>query len=62
MNGFRTKNSVYYVDAATKRITGGYFGDAWMPYTHLQAIQGCKAVIKLFDGRIVTTGIVLGYI
>lgn len=61
MNGFRTKNSIYYVDLIGKRISGGYFGDAWMPYEHLQAIQGCRARIKLFNGKVVSTGIVLGY-
>lgn len=62
MVGFQTKNSTYYIDQVNKTITGGYFGDAIVPYTNLQVIIGCKAVIKLFDGRVVTTGIVKNYI
>lgn len=61
MAGFKTKHSSYFIDGTNKRITGGYFGDAWVPYVHLQAMIGCNAIIKLFDGRVVTTGVVTGY-
>lgn len=62
MVGFKTKNSVYMVNNKNKEITGGYFGDKWVKYKHLQAIVNNKAKIQLADGRIVTTGIVKEYI
>lgn len=62
MTGFKTRHSEYIVDARNKRITGGYFGDKWVTYKHLQAIQGSSAKILLPDGKVVTTGKIEKYI
>lgn len=62
MVGFRTKNSVYYINQYDRTITGGVLKDKVYHYYKLQAIIGCRAVINLTDGREITTGIVLGYV
>lgn len=62
MVGFKTKSSTYYVDEANKTISGGYFGQNKVPYIHLHAMVGNKAYIKLLNGDLVTTGVIIKYI
>jgi len=62
MVGFRTKNSVYYVNEQNKTITGGIFKDRVLPYTQLIAIIGFKAQITLNDGSYFETSQVKSYL
>ena len=62
MTGFKTKNNIYRIDNVNKRITGGFFGDAWVPFVSIQALIGDRARIKLQNGQVVTTSTVQSYI
>lgn len=62
MVGFRTKNSIYYLDTVNKTITGGIFKNNTVRYTDINCLIGRGAYIRLYDGRVIQTGVVLGYI
>ena len=61
MVGFRTKNSIYYIDSVSKTCWGGKFKNR-QSYLYVQAIIGEKAIIKLADGRVIQTSKVIDYV
>lgn len=62
MIGFKTRNSVYYVNTVNRTITGGKLGDKIYSYIQAKIIQGFPAVIQLENGKVITTGTVECYI
>lgn len=61
--GFRTANSVYYVDLGLQLISGGKLGyERWYKYNDIYAVVGYKASVNLADGRQLLTGVVQAYI
>ncbi len=62
MIGFRTRNSVYYVNEKEHIITGGLFEDDKKHYDEITAIIGFKGIIKLSDGTKIETSTVESYL
>ena len=62
INGFVTSDgSVYYVNQYSKVISGGIFKDR-LGYSCLQCVIGLPGVIKIPDGSVYKTGVVIEYI
>ena len=61
MVGFRTKNSIYYIDPVSKTCWGGKFRTV-QHYLYIQALIGERATIQLADGRVVWTSKVIDYV
>ena len=75
MHGFTTANSVYYVDLANRRITGGKLGNKTMRFAAGASFMIGQPGVAYFvdendnplytaDGRLarITTGTITGYI
>ncbi|WP_071177696.1 hypothetical protein [Butyrivibrio hungatei] len=62
MMGFKTKNSMYYLNSNKKEITGGVLGDGWYPFEDATILIGTSADILLADGRKITTSTVESYL
>ena len=62
MRGFKTKNSIYYVDTVNCLIWGGKLGNSARRYTVYKMIVGLPGYFEFVGGGSITTGIIQKYI
>lgn len=62
IRGFKTSNTVYYIDLLNHLVWGGKLGTNPMKYSNARVIIGCPAMFYFMNGGFMQTSVVLDYL